>query len=161
MLDVLVALIYDREQRGDFMKTRGIEERRGKQRFAIKREVTFCWMWRHAKKTGSGASKNWSSSGIYIACSNPAPTGTAIYLEVAWPAKLDEVVPLKLRIRGTVIRTNEDRGNKHRGMAVAIDRYEFATRGLGLGYNPREIREIQEAGIKGGLIESAHANHSV
>ena len=72
--------------------------------------------------TGVGQTVNMSSSGVIFQTSNVLPVKEKIELCVFWPARLDNVTPLKLHIIGRLVRVQ---GN---GTAVAIERYEFRAR---------------------------------
>lgn len=60
------------------------------------------------KKTGQGKLVDISSGGLlFHADCSPAP-GVKLNLKVAWPAKLDGVVPLTLHIKAHTVRTQGD-----------------------------------------------------
>ena len=63
-----------------------------------------------------------SSGSIVIVTDRALPLGVSIEVEIAWPVKLDERIPLNMHVRGKAARSNGNRTD------VAIERYEFRTR---------------------------------
>jgi hypothetical protein len=63
-----------------------------------------------------------SSGGLLFEADRALNQGAVIDLSVDWPVLLDNRLPLKLKIRGKIIRTNE------RLTAVQLQRWEFHTR---------------------------------
>ena len=102
---------------------RGSSDRRRSRRFAIEAEVS--WRQRAGRSTelaGKGTIVNISSSGILF-MSDPKPeVGEQLQLSVDWPVVLDGSTPLKLAIRGKVVRAQAH------SVAVQIMNYEFRTR---------------------------------
>jgi len=64
-----------------------------------------------------------SSGGVLFTTESPLPEGERVELAVSWPAQLNDVLPLKLVAMGRLIRSEESQA------AIAIERYEFKTRG--------------------------------
>lgn len=62
---------------------------------------------------------NMSSKGILFIDGQPLPRGTKVEVEVDWPVKLDQRVPLKLAIEGVVVR------QANGSVAMLIRHYEF------------------------------------
>ena len=60
-----------------------------------------------------------SSCGILLADNQALISGTKVEVELDWPAKLDGSVPLKLVIRGSVVRLEKG------CVALAIKHHEF------------------------------------
>jgi len=73
-------------------------------------------------ETGQGRTVNLSSSVIHIATETAVPIGFDIEVLIAWPARIDERVPLNLHVRGRTLRAE---GNR---TAVEIRHHEFRTR---------------------------------
>ena len=71
---------------------------------------------------GSGATINLSSAGVLFETSAPLPAGVSIELDIEWPTKLNDTVPLKLHAKGKTIRTQGGY------TAVGFSRTEFRTR---------------------------------
>jgi PilZ domain len=72
--------------------------------------------------TGQGRTVNISSTGILFEAPDLPPAVSALVeLSIAWPARLDNKVPLTLYVGGHTVWTRENR------FAVAIQRYEFRT----------------------------------
>jgi len=74
-----------------------------------------------AAKFGTGRTLNISSGGIFFGTSGPLPTGGAIELLMRWPLLLDGGCPLKLVVRGKVVRSDAS------GTAVQALSHEFRT----------------------------------
>ena len=66
------------------------------------------------------------SGGLLFTASEPLPEGKRVEVSVDWPARLDGRCALKFVATGHVVRTQGD------AAAVAIERYEFRTKGSGL-----------------------------
>ena len=66
---------------------------------------------------------NISSSGVYFTTQNGLSIGMPVELSVNWPLLLGGSCPMKLMVRGLVVRTSEE------GTALVIDHYEFRTQG--------------------------------
>ena len=96
----------------------GSIDRRRSRRFAIEAEVS--WRQRAGRSTalaGKGTIVNISSSGILF-MSDPKPeVGEQLQLSVDWPVILDGSTPLKLVIRGKVVRAQAH--------AVAVQNHEL------------------------------------
>jgi hypothetical protein len=73
-------------------------------------------------QTGSGRTLNISSRGILFEANEPFALGGPIELMISWPFLLEGVCPLKLVIRGRVVRVDD--GNR---IAVSVTYHEFHT----------------------------------
>jgi hypothetical protein len=73
---------------------------------------------------GSGRTMNISSGGIFFEAGDPLPLNRRVELAMDWPFLLEGVCPLKLVMRGRVVRTDGQ------GIAVRIARHEFRTAGV-------------------------------
>jgi hypothetical protein len=67
-----------------------------------------------------------SSGGVLFTTESCLPEGARVEIAISWPAQLNGATQLKLVAIGVLVRTND------REAAVAIQRYEFKTRGLNL-----------------------------
>jgi hypothetical protein len=76
-------------------------------------------------QVGSGKTLNMSSRGVLFTCESSLPKGARIELTVSWPAKLNDEVPLNLVAMGFLVRSDRNHA------AIAMERYEFRTRGAG------------------------------
>jgi hypothetical protein len=74
-------------------------------------------------KTGLGKMLDMSSGGVQFTTESPLPQGERVELAVNWPARLNDVTPLKLVIFGRVVRAEGTQ------VAVSIEQYEFKTLG--------------------------------
>jgi hypothetical protein len=68
-----------------------------------------------------GESVNISRSGLLFTTPEPVNRGQSVEALIAWPVFLDKRVPLKLVIKGPVVRSTAD------GTAMSFGRYEFRT----------------------------------
>lgn len=73
---------------------------------------------------GEGKTLNVSSGGILFYSEIPLQVGDTLEVTVDWPAKIAGVCPMKLLLKGRVVRVS----GKHAAFKVA--QYEFRTRGL-------------------------------
>ena len=65
-----------------------------------------------------------SSGGVLVQTADFLPKGIAIELSIAWPARLNNTVALKLHVIGQTVRTLDN------CTAVEIHRHEFRTGGM-------------------------------
>ena len=100
----------------------GPQERRASQRFPLRLPVKY-------RRIGSQSISNWttsesvniSSSGLLFTTSETIRTGQGIEAFIAWPVSLERRIPLKLVVRGFIVRTTGDQS------AVCFERHEFKT----------------------------------
>jgi hypothetical protein len=100
----------------------GIEERRTSRRFPLRLPVKY-------RRVGTQSISNWttsesvniSSSGLLFTTSETIRTGQGIEAFIMWPVSLEKRIPLKLVVRGFVVRTSGDQS------AVCFERHEFKT----------------------------------
>ena len=98
-------------------------DRRASQRFPLQLAVRYRLIGtRTPARWTTAESVNISSSGILFQVSEEIPLGQGIEAFVAWPVSLDNRVPLKLAVKGPVVRID---GNH---AAIRFERYEFKTR---------------------------------
>ena len=84
--------------------------------------------WSPVGRAGFGRTRNISTRGILFETNDTLPPLRAeIELLIHWPFLLDDVCPLRLVIRGRVVRT------EGKAVALRIQRHEFRTRGSKLG----------------------------
>ena len=99
------------------------KDRRNSQRFPLQLAVRYRLIGTRATSEWvSAESVNISSSGLLFQAAEEIQPGQGIEAFVAWPVSLDNRVPLKLAIKGPVVRME---GNH---AAVRFERYEFKTR---------------------------------
>jgi hypothetical protein len=99
-------------------------DRRHKRRFSIEQGLRYKLLYgSRVAEAGSGRTVNISSSGVWFTTEGILSTGLPVELSMAWPAKLNDVCPMKLMIYGCVVRSGQD------GAALSIERYEFRTQG--------------------------------
>lgn len=67
----------------------------------------------------TGWAVNMSSSGLLFTTSAPVKINTTVNLEIAWPARLHNRLPMVLRIRGKVVRAANGE------VAIRITQREF------------------------------------
>jgi hypothetical protein len=89
-----------------------------------------------------------SSRGVLFTTETILPKGARIELTVSWPAKLDDAVPLNLVTMGIVVRTGA------KDAAIAMEKYEFRTRGGG-AEDADGFRDV--SGSAGGGVYASHA----
>jgi hypothetical protein len=98
------------------------DDRRSHRRYPIVLEVEYKVVKRHrVVELGSGFTLNISSSGVLIELSDTLRSTGAVEVTLHWPFLLDGICPLRLVIKGRVIR-NHGRGKR---IAVSIKHYEF------------------------------------
>ena len=99
-------------------------EQRSHKRFPISLDVQYKQLRRgRVAQHGSGRTINISSGGVLFDAESPLTPGTNVEIMVNWPFLLEGVCPLKLVMRGRVVRTE--------GMFTAIQaiQHEFRTAG--------------------------------
>jgi hypothetical protein len=98
------------------------DDRRSNRRYPIVLEVEYKVLERHqVVELGSGFTQNISSSGVLFEVNDTLRSTGAIELTLQWPFLLDGVHPLRLVIKGRVIR-NHGHGKR---IAVTVKHYEF------------------------------------
>ena len=99
-------------------------DRRTKRRFNIEQGLRYKLLYgSRVAEAGSGRTLNISSSGVWFTTEGILSTGLPVELSMSWPARLNDVCPMKLMIYGCVVRSDRD------SAALAIERYEFRTQG--------------------------------
>jgi len=110
------------EKTGGDEPKRDPNERRASRRFPLRLAIRYRWL---GASTGSdwatSESLNISSSGLLFTTAGALSPGQAVEAFIAWPVWLDKRIPLKLVIRGPVVRNIGDQS------AIRFERYEFKT----------------------------------
>jgi hypothetical protein len=97
-------------------------DRRGKSRFAIRRDLRFKVLEREQiVSTGVGQTVDLSSQGVAFETANKLAVGELVELSISWPVLLDETCLMQLVVCGHVVRS------RRAIVACTIDRYEFRT----------------------------------
>ncbi len=97
-------------------------DRRGADRFPIRREVTYKLVGRKGVNlAGIGNTVNMSSTGVLFTADNRLFVGSNVEVAISWPAQLNSTIPLKLVARGRVVRCDDS------GTALEIHHTEFRT----------------------------------
>lgn len=102
-----------------------LNDRRSEHRYPVKVALKYRIVLPNRKVvTGIGGTVNMSSGGVLVQIADSLPKGIAIELSIAWPARLNHTVALKLHVIGQTVRTLDN------CTAVAIHRHEFRTSGM-------------------------------
>ena len=106
-------------------RRKAVDDRRTSNRLQIEQDVRYKALVRGKgdREVGIGKVINISSSGVLFSTETTLTVGGRLELTVSWPARLNEVTPLKLVAIGRVVRSEEKQA------AIAIEKYEFKTRG--------------------------------
>ncbi len=100
-------------------------DKRIHQRYPIALELEYKTIRRgRVESLGFGRTVNISSGGLLIDVPDVVPAGRLIELVVNWPFLLEGVCPLKLIVRGRIVRT------EGRTVAVKAKHHEFRTSGV-------------------------------
>jgi hypothetical protein len=102
--------------------TTGQRERRAFQRYDMEHGVHYRVM--GSEISGNGKTVNMSRGGILLAIDRVLPHGLSVELEVDWPVRLADEIPVKLVVRGKIVRSKKN-GVALAGMTIAW--YEFHT----------------------------------
>src|SRR5579864_3839501 len=97
-------------------KKEDINDRRMKRRFQIEQNVRYKMLYgSRVTESGIGKTLNISSSGLWFSSQNVLGAGLPVEVSMSWPARLNDVCPMKLMIYGCVVRSDEC------GTALAIE----------------------------------------
>jgi hypothetical protein len=121
-------------------------DRRRYRRFPIPLKLSYTLA---SRASGEGEISDISSGGLHFRCGAILPVGKRINVVAQWPFFLDGTCPLKLCIRGWVLRSN------HRGTAIELERYEFRT---ARGSAARAAKSAAPAAIRRDDPDSARAS---
>jgi|SRR5579863_9971211 len=97
-----------------------VHDRRSRVRYAIALELEYKLT--HGKRkgeTGTGRTMNISSGGAYFTTGQALMAGIFVQLTVPWPALLHGTVPIKLIIRGVVVRASTTHA------AIKVESHDF------------------------------------
>ena len=102
-----------------------LNDRRLERRYPVKVALEYWIIIRNRKVlTGIGGTVDISSSGVFIQTANALPSGVKVELSLAWPARLNSTVALKLHVIGQTVRTQGS------CTAVVIRQHAFRTSGM-------------------------------
>jgi len=103
---------------------RVFSEQRSHQRYPIELEVEYRLLGKgRSEHVGSGKTRNMSSGGVLFEALGSPPAGCAIELMLNWPFLLEGVCPLRLVMRGRIVRSDVY------GVAMQSSFHEFRTAG--------------------------------
>jgi len=106
-----------------FLDTHRADQRLSR-RYPIALEIEYKLLRKgRVERFGLGRTLNVSSNGVLFETNEPLPPGSSIELLVHWPFLLEGVCPLKLVIRGSVVRSDS------KNVAVRNKHHEFRTAG--------------------------------
>ncbi|HTW63684.1 MAG TPA: PilZ domain-containing protein [Bryobacteraceae bacterium] len=110
--------------RGAFRLHKVLTEQRSHQRYPIELELEYRLLSKgRSQHRGSGKTRNISSGGVLFEALGSAPEGSSIELMLSWPFLLEGVCPLRLIMRGRIVRSDV------RGIAIQSSYHEFRTAG--------------------------------
>ncbi len=98
-------------------------DRRTAARLPIEQDVLYKVLARNTIEVGLGKTVNMSSNGVLFTTEKPLAVGQRLEVAVNWPMLLDNKCALKLVTTGRVVRSESGVA------AIAIEQYEFRTRG--------------------------------
>ena len=110
--------------RADSRLQKVLGEQRSHQRYPIELEVEYRLLTRgRLPHLGSGKTRNISSGGVLFEALGSAPEAGTIEVLVSWPFLLEGVCPLRLVMRGRIVRSDDH------GVAIQSNFHEFRTAG--------------------------------
>jgi hypothetical protein len=99
-------------------------EQRSHQRYPIQLEMEYRLLNKgRAEHSGTGKTCNISSGGVLFEALGTPPMGSTIEVMLSWPFLLEGVCPLRLVMRGRIVRSDV------RGIAIQSSYHEFRTAG--------------------------------
>jgi len=98
-------------------------EHRSHQRYPIKLEVEYRVLKKGRVERGFGRTLNISSGGVFFETKSVVPANGPIELLLSWPFLLEGTCPLKLVMRGRIVRIDS------KGVAIKFKHHEFRTAG--------------------------------
>jgi hypothetical protein len=108
------------------MKKDQENERRGKFRFPMRRELRYKLLKDGATaEAGTSETVDIGSGGIGFAMERDLPVGAFIELSISWPVLLDHNCPMRLNVFGRVVRNGAGK------CVCTVDKYEFRTQSRG------------------------------
>jgi hypothetical protein len=101
-----------------------VTEQRSHQRYPIELEVEYRLLAKgQSELVGSGKTRNISSGGVLFEALGSRPATGSIEVMLSWPFLLEGVCPLKLVMKGRIVRSDL------RGVAIQSSYHEFRTAG--------------------------------
>jgi hypothetical protein len=101
-----------------------VSEQRSHQRYPIELELEYRVLSKgRSEHLGSGKTRNISSGGVLFEVSGSPPAGGSIEVMLSWPFLLEGVCPLRLVMRGRIVRSDVH------GIAIQSNYHEFRTAG--------------------------------
>jgi PilZ domain len=113
-----LALMGDAEKGMRRVRESEGEDRRKGLRFSIQRKVRYSTA---NGKQGTGTSVDISRNGILFITQQALDVGEFVKISLEWPVRRDQKTPLKLVLRGQVVRCSNDRA------AVFVKQHELRT----------------------------------
>jgi hypothetical protein len=108
-----------------------LAEQRSFQRYPIELEMEYRLLGKgQADHLGSGKTRNISSGGVLFEAPGLPPAGSSIELMLSWPFLLEGVCPLRLVMRGRIVRSDLH------GVAIQSNYHEFRTAGTRIPKTP-------------------------
>jgi len=99
-------------------------DQRTHQRYPIELEMEYRLLNKgRAEHFGTGKTRNISSGGVLFEALGMPPAGSSIEVMLSWPFLLEGVCPLRLVMRGRVVRSDVQ------GIAIQSSYHEFRTAG--------------------------------
>ncbi len=113
-------------------------EHRSHHRYPLQLEMEYKLLGRgRAVRKGTGATLNISSGGVLFTSDESVPSGTLIELTMSWPFLLEGTCPLRLVMRGHVVRS---KGNQ---VAISSRHHEFRTAGTRVAKKPMPSSRVR------------------
>jgi hypothetical protein len=110
--------------RSEFRLQKVSPEQRSHQRYPIELEMEYRLLSKgRAEPIGCGKTRNISSRGVLFEAPGALPEGGSIEVLLSWPFLLEGVCPLRLVMRGRIVRSDL------RGVAIQSTYHEFRTAG--------------------------------
>ena len=114
------------------------QEKRSSHRYPLQLEMEYRLLNRgRVERSGSGKTLNISSTGVFFEATEPLPAGSLIELMMSWPFLLEGVCPLKLVMRGRVVR------NAGTEAAIVTRHHEFRTAGARASKGPAPHNQVR------------------
>jgi hypothetical protein len=98
-------------------------DRRTDRRYQYEMELRFSYKLGGSTVFGSGYTLDLSRGAVRFMTENPPPDRADVELRISWPYLLQNVCPLELLVRGSVMSSSD------RGTVLAMRDYEFRTCG--------------------------------
>ncbi len=99
-------------------------DQRTRQRYPIELEMEYRLLSKgRAEHSVTGKTRNISSGGVFFEALGTPPAGSSIEVMLSWPFLLEGICPLRLVMRGRVVRSDV------RGIAIQSSYHEFRTAG--------------------------------